>query len=291
MPRVVELNVYPIKSCGRIGRESAVVEARGLAGDRRYMLVDANGEFLTQRRHPRMALIRIADEGAEGFRVETPGQEPLRLPWRWPTGPTLPVTIWRSHVEATAVAPEIGEWFSDFLGLACRLVFLAEHQHRAVPNEAAHFDDEVGFADAAPLLVISDASLAELNARLPAPVSMRRFRPNLVVTAERPFAEDEWKRMRIRRGDDSRGGDGDGGGDGGDGDKDTEASVVLEIAWASARCVLTTIDPDTGVPDPGGEPLRTLRGFRRGPRGVLFGQNVIPRRLGTIRVGDRVDVE
>jgi uncharacterized protein YcbX len=274
MPRVLELNIYPIKSCGRIGRESAVVEARGLAGDRRYMLVDTNGEFLTQRRHPRMALIRVADEGAEGFRVEAARQEPLRLPWRWPEGPATQVTIWRSQVEATAVAPEIGAWFSDFLGLTCRLVFLAGHQHRAVPNEAAQFDDEVGFADAAPLLVISDASLAELNARLPAPVSMRRFRPNLVVTAERPFAEDEWKRMRIA----ARADDGNG-------------PVELEIAWASARCVLTTIDPDTGVPDPGGEPLRTLRGFRRGPRGVLFGQNVIPRRLGTIRVGDSVEVE
>jgi uncharacterized protein YcbX len=274
MPRVVELNIYPIKSCGRIARESAVVETRGLEGDRRYMLVDAEGGFLTQRRHPRMALIRIADEGTQGFKVEAPGHEPLRLPWRWPDGPALPVTIWRGRVEATAVAPEVGEWFSDFLGLECRLVFLAEHQHRAVPNEAAQFDDEVGFADAAPLLVISDASLEELNARLSAPVSMRRFRPNLVVTAERPFAEDEWKRMRI-------GGDGSGGG---------SDLVELEIAWASARCVLTTIDPDSGVPDPAGEPLRTLRSFRRGPNGVLFGQNVIPRRLGTIRVGDEVEV-
>jgi uncharacterized protein YcbX len=266
MPRLVEINVYPIKSCGRIGRETAVVEARGLAGDRRYMLVDENGEFLTQRRHSRMALIRAVDEGTQGFRVEAPGREPLRLPWGWPEGAPLEVTIWRSRVEATAVAPEIGAWFSDFLGLPCRLVFLSEHQHRAVPNEAARFDDEVGFADAAPLLVISDASLADLNARLPAPLSMRRFRPNLVVTADQPFAEDGWKRMRI-------------------------GDVDLEVAWASARCVLTTLDPDTGVPDPRGEPLRTLRGFRRGPRGVLFGQNVIPRKLGTIRVGDSVEVQ
>ncbi|HEU4620266.1 MAG TPA: MOSC N-terminal beta barrel domain-containing protein [Gammaproteobacteria bacterium] len=265
MPRVVEINIYPIKSCGRIERASAVVEPRGLEGDRRYMLVDENGEFLTQRRHPRLALLRSFDEGERGFRIEGPEREPLHLPWRWPEGPAVDVKIWRSQVEATGVSPEAGEWFSDYLGLACRVVFLAEHQHRAVPNEAAQFDDEVGFADAAPLLVISEASLAALNARLPEPMSMRRFRPNLVVTADAPFAEDEWKRMRI-------------------------AAVELEIAWASARCVLTTIDPDTAIPDPRGEPLRTLREFRRGARGVLFGQNVIPRKLGTIRVGDSVEV-
>src|SRR5690606_14743311 len=160
---------------------------------------------------------------------------------------------------------ESGGWFAAVVGFPCRVVYLAEHQHRAVPNDAAAFDDEVGFADAAPLLMTSDASLADLNGRLGSPVTMRRFRPNLVVDGDRPFVEDEWRRVRI-------------------------GATELEVAWASTRCVLTTVDPETGVMDPAGEPLRTLRSFRRGPAGVLFGQNVIPRRLGVIRVGDEVEV-
>jgi uncharacterized protein YcbX len=264
MPQVTALNFYPIKSCGGIGRRSAEVRARGLDGDRRYMLVDAEGVFLTQRRHPRLALVRIAEDGG-GYRVDGPGLEPLHLPREWPEGPTIEVRVWRDRVEATVLPDEIGGWFADVLGFPCRVVYLAEHQHRAVPNDAAAFDDEVGFADAAPLLLTSDASLAELNGRLPAPVTMRRFRPNLVVDGDRPFVEDEWRLLRI-------------------------GDVELEVAWPSTRCVLTTVDPETGVMDPGGEPLRTLRSFRRGSAGVLFGQNVIPRRLGTIRVGDEVEI-
>ncbi len=265
MPRVVEINVYPIKSCGRVACLSELVEARGLAHDRRYMLVDAEGGFLTQRRHPRMALIRIGAADAEGFTVEAPGAAPLRLPWKWPGGPVAAVTIWRGRVEATEVEGDAAAWFSAFLGLPCRLVYLADDQHRAVPNPAARFDDEVGFADGAPLLLISTASLEALNERLPAPVSMRRFRPNLVVTADAPFAEDGWRRLVI-------------------------GAVELEVAWPCTRCVLTAVDPDTGVVDTAGEPLKTLRAFRRGPAGVMFGQNVIPRRLGRIGVGDLVEI-
>lgn len=268
MPSVTAIRVYPIKSCGGVERRSADVTARGLVGDRRYMIVDADGLFLTQRRHPRLALVRITDDGAGGYLVDAPGLSTLRLPHEWPDGPGVSVTLWRDRVEATALPDELGEWFEDLLGFSCRLVHMAAHQCRAVPNDAAAFDDEVSFADAAPLLLTSEASLAELNSRLPSPpspITMRRFRPNVVVDGNGAFEEDAWGRIAIG---------------------DTE----LEVAWPSTRCVLTTIDPDTGVKDPGGEPLRTLRKFRRGESGVLFGQNVIPRRLGTIRVGDAVDV-
>ena len=265
MPHVTEINVYPIKSCGRIPRGSEVVGARGLAGDRRYMLVDAEGGFLTQRRHPRLALIDVADDGEGGYRIEAPGQPPLRLPREWRHGGELEVTVWRDTVQATAAADEAGAWFAGFLGFSCRLVYLAEHQHRAVPNDAARFDDEVGFADAAPLLLTSEASLAELNARLPAPVTMRRFRPNVVVAADRAFDEDRWRRLRI-------------------------GEAEFEVGWPCSRCVLTTVDPETGIKDPSGEPLKTLRSFRRTDAGVMFGQNLIPRRLGRISVGDEVVV-
>ncbi len=266
MPRVTAITVYPIKSCGGIGRQSVEVRARGLDGDRRYMLVDRDGSFLTQRRHPQLALVRVSDDDGGGFRVDAPGQPTLRLPRAWPDGPVVEVVVWRDRVEATALPDEIGAWFAGVLGMPCRLVFMADEQHRAVPNDAAAFDDEVGFADAAPLLLTSEASLGELCSRLPAPIAMRRFRPNIVVDGDAPFAEDRWRRIAV-------------------------GETELEVAWPSARCIVTTIDPETGVKDPGGEPLRTLRTFRRAPAGgVLFGQNVIPRRLGTIRVGDPVEV-
>jgi uncharacterized protein len=263
MPQVTAINVYPIKSCGGIGRQSAEVRTRGFDGDRRYMLVDDAGVFLTQRRHPRLALVHVEDDDGGGYRLDAPGLETLRLPREWPEGPATSVRVWRDQVEATELPDEIGGWFAELLGFSCRVVYLADHQHRAVPNDAASFGDEVGFADAAPLLMTSEASLADLNARLPAPVTMRRFRPNLVVDGDRPFVEDAWRRIRV-------------------------GEAELDVAWASTRCVLTTVDPETGVMDPAGEPLRTLRSFRRGASGVLFGQNVIPRRLGAIRVGDEV---
>ncbi len=266
MPQVTAISFYPIKSCGGIALRHAEIGPRGLDGDRRYLLVDAQGVFLTQRRHPRLALVRVTERADGGYRIEAPGLDAIDLPRDWPEGPAVSVRIWRDDIEATELPNEIGGWFTEVLGgLACRVVYLAEHQHRAVPNEAAAFDDEVGFADAAPLLLTSEASLAELNGRLPEPISMRRFRPNLVVDGERPFVEDEWRHIRI-------------------------GSVELEVAWPSARCLLTTVDPETGVMDRAGEPLKTLRSFRRSPSGVLFGQNVIPRRLGAISVGQEVEI-
>lgn len=265
MPQVTAISFYPIKSCGGIARHRADVGPRGLDGDRRYLLLDAQGVFLTQRRYPRLALVHVAERADGGYRVEAPGLTPLDLPRAWPDGPTVSVRVWRDDVEATELPREIGGWFGAVLGFPCRVAYLADHQHRAVPNEAAAFDDEVGFADAAPLLLTSEASLAELNGRLPTAVTMRRFRPNLVVDGDRPFVEDEWRRVRI-------------------------GEVELEVAWPSARCVLTTVDPETGVMDAAGEPLKTLRSFRRSPSGVLFGQNVIPRRLGAISVGQEVEI-
>ncbi|MDX1563200.1 MAG: MOSC domain-containing protein [Gammaproteobacteria bacterium] len=253
--------VYPIKSCRGIEVESAELTPRGLAHDRRYMLIDANGRFLTQRRHPQMGRIEVAfDDGA--YRVTAPGREALSLPFALDSAvdTVCRVKVWNDTVEATLAPPEINIWFSEFLGFACGLVYLADDQHRAVTNEAAEFDDEVSFADGAPVLLISDASLAELNRRLTQPVTMRRFRPNLVVTADKPHAEDGWQRVKI-------------------------GDAELDVGWPCARCVLTTIDPETGERDPGNEPMTTLTGYRRHNGGVHFGQNLLPRTLGRIDVG------
>lgn len=256
------LHIYPIKSCRGISVERAEVEPRGLRGDRRYMLVDGNGRFLTQREHPRMALIDVALEH-DGYRVEAPGQPPLHVPVALAAGAECEVRIWRDTVQATLAAEEFNIWFSKIMGFACGLVYLAEHQHRPVQHDAAGFDDEVGFADAAPLLLISTGSLADLNSRLAEPVAMRRFRPNVVVESGEAFVEDTWRSFEA-------------------------GEARFDAGWQCSRCVLTTIDPATGEKDAGGEPLETLKSYRRvGPK-VMFGQNMIPRRCGTIRVGDTV---
>jgi hypothetical protein len=261
MPFVSRIFVYPIKSCAGIEVSSAELTVRGLACDRRYMLVDAAGRFLTERQHPKMALIRLRFT-AGGFEVTAPGREPLQLPTGLaePAHQVCTVRVWRDQIEATLADSDTNVWFSEFMGFACGLVYLADHQHRPVTNEAAEFDDEVSFADGAPLLLISDASLAELNRRLKEPVGIERFRPNLLVTADEPHAEDEWRSVTI-------------------------GQARLDVAWPCSRCGLITVDPGSGQRDPDGEPLKTLTGYRRRGRSVYFGQNLIPRRLGTIDAG------
>jgi uncharacterized protein YcbX len=263
--QVSAIYIYPIKSCRGISVTSGQIQARGISGDRRYMLVDADGRFLTQREHPRMALIEVHD-GSAGYRVEAPAQPPLDLPRAIESGSECTVQIWRDTVQATLASEDINVWFSRYMGFACGLVYMAEHQHRPVTHESAAFDDEVGFADGAPLLLISTASLADLNRRLAKPVTMSRFRPNIVVDAATAFAEDSWRSIAI-------------------------GDAELAVAWQCSRCALPTVDPTTGIKDPDGEPITTLRSYRRVGARIMFGQNLIPRRPGTIRVGDTVRVQ
>lgn len=261
---VEEIVVHPIKSCRGVALEAAGVTKRGLELDRRYMLVDAEGRFLTQREHPQMARIEVEIE-REALHVTAPGRPPLRVPSALETTRERSVRIWRQTLTAALADDGINAWFTAFFGFEAALVHLGDDRHRPVPNAAARAGDEVGFADAAPLLLISTASLADLNARLEQPVPMRRFRPNVVVSAPHAFAEDGWRRLRIGR-------------------------VELDVAWPCTRCVLTTVDPETGIKDENCEPLRTLRTYRRSGGGILFGQNLIPRMLGSIAVGDAVEV-
>ncbi len=264
MAKVAGLNVFPIKSCRGLALDAADVQTRGLAGDRRFMLVDANGRFLTQRQHPKMARLRITIGGGH-LSVDDGEREPLVIPEAPAFGDVERVRIWRGLVDASIAGGEINGWFSEFMGRGCRLAYMRDEQHRAVPHASASFDDEVSFADGAPLLLIAEASLAELNERLARPVTMARFRPNIVVAGTDAFAEDEWRRIRI-------------------------GDVELQIAWPCSRCLMTTVDPETAERDVEGEPFETLRSYRSVNGRVMFGQNAIPRRLGRIAVGDSVEV-
>lgn len=263
--QITEVNIYPVKSTRRIALDESEVLPRGLRWDRRWMLVDDAGKFITARQQPRLATVQTALEVGV-LRVSAAGRPDLTLPLQPERRSIATVSVWRDTLEAVRVGPQADAWFSDFLGVSCRLVQMTDDLVRAVSQDYGQPGDEVSFADGFPLLLISEASLADLNTRLPQAVEMRRFRPNLVVDGEMPYAEDGWRRLRV-------------------------GEVEFEGVKNCSRCIFTTIDPDTGEKHPDKEPLRTLSTYRRRPEGgVYFGQNLIPRSGGVIHVGDPVTV-
>lgn len=256
------IHLYPIKSCAPWTRGAAQVQARGLAGDRRWMIVDGAGRFLTARQHPRLVLIRAEPDG-DALLLSAPGQPPLRLA---PPAATrrIEATVWKSTVQAQAADARADAWIATFLGTPARFVHMDADCVRPVSPSHGRPGDEVSFADGYPLLLISQAALDALNGKLARPVPMLQFRPNLVVAGTAPHAEDDWKRVRI-------------------------GTVEFDVVKPCARCVFITVDLDRGEFDPATEPLRTLATYRRTPAGILFGQNLIPRGHGMLRVGDAVE--
>ncbi len=259
-PRLGALHVYPIKSCGGVSLEAWDVDGRGLRHDRRWMLVDEAGRFLSQRELPRMALIRVQLE-ADHLSVDAPGMPTLEVPLGPANDELVPARIWHDSVMASPVGESADRWFSEFLDARCSLVHLPDNSTRPVDPDYGGPGDQVHLADAFPFLLISEASLADLNSRLERPLPMNRFRPNLVVRGCEPFAEDAWSSVLV-------------------------GSMTLRVAKPCARCVITTVDQETG--NRGREPLRTLARFRRVRNEVLFGQHLIHEGTGTLRVGDPV---
>ncbi|HEY8468551.1 MAG TPA: MOSC N-terminal beta barrel domain-containing protein [Longimicrobiales bacterium] len=257
--------VYPVKSAAGIALDAAELDAFGLRHDRRWLVVDPAGRFMTQRRHPRLALIRSA-LGADTLTLDAPGMPTLALPLEPPAAATERVRIWSDDVDARSAGDDAARWVSAFLGTPCRLVYMPDSTVREVSLRYGKPGDRVAFQDAYPLLLLSEQSLAVLNARLAEPLPVNRFRPNLVIRgAAEAHAEDAWRRIRV-------------------------GAVELDVVKPCARCAITTVDQATGRRD-GKEPLRTLATYRRGPNGgVLFGMNAIHRARGTLRVGDAVEV-
>lgn len=263
--RVSALHLYPVKSCAALSPASAEVQPRGLEYDRRWMIVDGANRFVTGREEPRLVLLR-AEPDRRGLRLRLPGRSEIYVPNPESDAARLAVTVWGSQVSALATTREADHWLSDFFGHACRLVYMDGAARRPMDPRYAQPRDEVSFADAFPLLLISEASLAGLNQRLSRPVGMLRFRPNLVIAGELPpHAEDGWSRIRI-------------------------GGIEFEVAKPCTRCGFTVVVPETGQLDPSGEPLRTLATYRRAEKGVTFGQNVIARGRGPLRVGQAVEV-
>lgn len=255
---------YPVKALRGHSQAEALVERRGLQHDRRWMVVDAEGLFLTQREHPLMARIEV-EVTPDGLHLQAEGASPLQVPYPNDPATRHPVVIWKDTVDALDAGDEAARWLSTFLDIPCRLVHQPDDSLRPVdPRFRTRADDHVSFADGYPILLLTEASLEDLNGRLETPVPMTRFRPNFVVQGPHAFAEDTWQRIRI-------------------------GDVTFDLVKPCARCVVITTDQQTGARSK--EPLRTLSTYRRAPDGkVYFGQNLIPVTTGTVHLGDPVVV-
>ena len=262
---LASIHIYPLKSCAPLALASSEVEARGLARDRRWMVIDADGKFLTGREHARLTLIRARPNIDRSIHLDAPGMPCIRVDPPTPRNERVRTAVWGSPVSPLLADESANAWLSAFLGSTVRLVHMDAECVRAIDPKYAAPGDAVSFADGFPLLLISQAALDLLNSKLAAPVPMQRFRPNFVVADTEPHAEDGWKRIRI-------------------------GEVEFDVVKPCVRCVFTTVDFERGERDPSGEPLRTLIGYRRGEKGVTFGQNLIPRGRGVVRVGDAVSV-
>lgn len=258
---VSQLFIYPVKSLGGIEVTSAFVLPKGLQFDRRWMLVDDKLRFLTQRNVPQMALCKMSlAENGNKISVGIKG-ESYHLPMNW-GGEAFMAEIWDDVVKVTEPDLTLSKWFSDRLGISCKLVAFPEENPRPVdPDFALGTNDQTSLSDGYPILVIGQSSLDELNTRLTDPVGIDRFRPNIVFTGGQPHEEDTWRRFAIGK-------------------------VAMEGVKPCARCTVTTINQQTG--EAGKEPLATLNSYRKMGNKVLFGQNVIPLESGVIRVGDEI---
>lgn len=262
--QVSQINIYPIKSCGGISLEASDMDALGFINDRRWLVVDEDWQFLTQREIKEMALIRTAVD-PQCLHLSAPHFSEFDLPVDQ-AGRRVEVTIWRdSGVGAIDQGDLAAEWFSSFLKQKVRLVRFDRDYVRQVDQAyATRATDQVGFADGYPCLFISEASLDDLNNRLDEPLPMNRFRPNLVIRDTEPYAEDTWRVVRV-------------------------GDVTFDLVKSCARCAITTTDQATAWRSK--EPLRTLAMYRQGPKGApLFGQNATHRSAATIRLGDKVEV-
>jgi uncharacterized protein YcbX len=256
---LTDLYLYPVKSLGGLRVPAAEVTPRGLRHDRRWLVVDPRGQFLTQRTQPQMALLHL-EYAHNGFiirHIQRPDLRPLLVPFEAEHKGTQFVTVWDDMVFAYRGLPEHDQWLSEALGQPVRLVHMPDAALREA--DGGNAPSLVSFADAYPFLLIGQASLDDLNQRLPTgPVPMNRFRPNLVVSGAEAYAEDTWHHFEL-------------------------GGLSFQGIRPCARCVLTTTDQQTG--QRGSEPLRTLASYRGVGNKVMFGMNVVGPERGELRVG------
>jgi uncharacterized protein YcbX len=262
------INIYPVKGLKGIAVDSARCTDRGLEHDRRWMVVDSEGVFLTQRDHPKMATVwtEIDDDV---LALSAPDLPAVEIPINGQTSPLMKVQVWNSVCDAVPASVAADEWLSDYLGLSCRLVHMPESTQRFSNPRYAGAGKKVGFADGYAYLLIGESSLDDLNTRLGAKghpaLPMNRFRPNLVVAGSDAYAEDDWNEIRV-------------------------GDAAFRAAKPCGRCQVTTTDQSTGEVK-GPEPLATLASYRDSREyGQIFGMNLVTVRTGNVRVGDPVEL-
>ncbi|HWK03833.1 MAG TPA: MOSC N-terminal beta barrel domain-containing protein [Puia sp.] len=263
MLSVSELYIYPIKSLGGISLPTASLTDRGFEYDRRWMLVDNDNRFLSQREIPAMALLQVElDDQGLLIRHKTREQAPLLIPLQ-PQGESCIVEVWDDRCPANYVSQQVDQWFTTTLQTPCRLVYMPDTSRRHVDGRYAIDKEIVSFADGYPLLLIGQASLDDLNTRLTSPVPMNRFRPNIVFTGGTPFQEDDLKEFTI-------------------------GDITFFGVKRCARCIITTIDQDTIARSK--EPLRTLNEYRKMNNKIYFGQNLLFQGTGALSIGDLIKI-
>lgn len=266
MLRLSALYRYPLKSAKGEVLQQARLDKLGLVGDRRWMLVDeATGRFLTQRAVPSMSQISALWNAQGGLTLSAPGHPDVEVPLPGADAELRGVTIFRDSLRVPDAGDEAGAWVSDFIGKATRLVQIPLDRARTTEAGYGRDDDQVAFADGYPLLLIGQASLEDLSQQVGRPLEMLRFRPNLVIEGSTAFAEDGWKRIRI-------------------------GEVEFRVVKSCSRCILTTIDPQTGQRSADREPLATLQKYRAQADGAMFGQNLVNDGNGHLEVGMPVTV-
>ncbi|HEY3698770.1 MAG TPA: MOSC N-terminal beta barrel domain-containing protein [Spongiibacteraceae bacterium] len=260
---VSELAIYPVKSLGGIALQQMQFDRFGPVCDRRYIVVDNDARFVTQREYAQMSLVRLT---LNGYLIEfsAPSMSIFTLDTqRAVTDARKTVTVWRDRVTACDMGEEIAAWLSSYLGIAVRLFYMPDDSVRHVDPTYGNSGDRVSFADGFPVLLIGAASLREFNCTLPEPIGSERFRPNIVVAGAEPYAEDQWRRIRI-------------------------GTLEFDVVKPCSRCVIPSIDPLTGKKQP--IVAQTLARLRRRGDAVYFGQNLVHRGIGTIAIGAPVTV-
>jgi uncharacterized protein YcbX len=264
MIKLSEIHIYPVKSMSGISLQTGQIGSRGFEYDRRWMLINDKGDFMTQRHYPQMtflqptvekSVLKIADKNTPNDSIKIP-IEPYEAE-------KMEVPIWDDHCIALTVSREADKWLSKKLDTKCRLVFMPDTTKRQADEKYAESGDIVSFADGFPFLIIGQSSLDDLNSRLENPVPITNFRPNLVFTGAEAFAEDNWNDIKI-------------------------GNLSFKVVKPCARCTITTVDQETAARSK--EPLRTLAAYRRVGNDVLFGQNAICKETGEVRVGEEIEV-
>lgn len=262
-PKLKDIYLYPIKSCAGIRVDQWPVTNKGLQYDRQWMIVDQNDQFLSQRKLPKMALIQSQFVDQQ-LVLSAPGMKEISFSLQ-PTDDTktIIIKIWEDQCQAKLVSSELDEWLSDFLNINCKLVCQDKNSVRQVDPLYAHPQDQVYFSDGFPFLIISEESLADLNSRMPYKISMLRFRPNLVISGSKCYAEDLWREIKI-------------------------GDISFRLPKPCSRCPIPNIDPETGVSS--NETIKILNQYRRHDNKVYFGQNALHDNTGQLCIKDAVTI-